>query len=87
MSQYKINKGFIIQKLGKKTVIFDGEKSALYTFNVTASFIFARLKKNWNINQITDALVKKYGIKRDKIKTDVKQITSDLKKKKIISSF
>ena len=32
MTNYRINKGFIVQKLGKKTVIFDGEKSELITF-------------------------------------------------------
>jgi hypothetical protein len=42
--KYRINKGFIIQKLDDKSTIFDGEKSILYTFNKTGSLIFEKIK-------------------------------------------
>ena len=38
---HQIQKGLIIQKLDKETVIFDAEESALYTLNETAAEIFA----------------------------------------------
>ena len=41
MSQ--IQKGLIIQKIDKETVIFDAEESVLYTLNETASEIFRLL--------------------------------------------
>ena len=85
MSKYKINKGFIAQKLGKKTVIFDAEKSLLYTFNQTASFAFNKIKKNWSKNQIAESLAKKYKISIDKAIADVKDLVDDLISKKIIS--
>ena len=38
MTKFKINKGFITQKMDDKTVIFDGEESMLYSFNETAVY-------------------------------------------------
>ncbi len=84
MKQYKINKGFIVQKLGKKTVIFDGEKSLLFTFNETASFIFSKLKMGKNKNQIEEMLVKRYQITQKKAHQDLEVIIKDLLQKKII---
>ncbi len=83
--KYKINKGFIIQKLDDKNVIFDGEESMLYTFNETASYIFSKLKLRWDEKKITDDIVKKYKVKKEKTAKDLKELISDLKKKKIIS--
>lgn len=85
MPKYKINKGFIVQKLDDKTVIFDGEKSSLYTFNETASFIFQKLKKGLNDKEIIEGIVKKYKVKKEKAIEDFKELFSELKKKKIIS--
>jgi len=84
--KYKINKGYIIQKLDDKTVIFDSDESILYTLNETAAFIFQKLKKGLTEDQITEALVKKYDIKKEKAKKDFIDLIADLKKKKIISS-
>ena len=85
--KYKINKGFIVQKLDKKTVIFDGEESVLYTFNETASDIFRFLKKGLDEKETVEKMVKKYSIKKEKIEKDLNDLISDLKKKKIISAF
>lgn len=85
--EYKINKGFIIQKLDDKTVIFDGDESVLYTFNETASYIFQKLKKGAEEKSIVDNLIKKYGISKEKALKDFKELFSDLKKKKIISAY
>ena len=82
--KYKINKGFIVQKLGNKTVIFDGEKSALYTLNESASFIFGKLKIGWDENKNIEGLLKRYSVKREKLEQDYEQLTNDLLKKKII---
>lgn len=83
--KYKLNKGFIVQKLDDKMVIFDGEESVLYTFNETASFIFKKLKQGKNEKEIIDLLVKRYQIKEEKAKKDVKDLLAELRKKKIIS--
>lgn len=85
MPKYKINKGFIQQKLDDKIVIFDGEESVLYTFNETASFIFQKLKLGWHGKKIIEELVKKYQIKEKKAEKDVNELISDLLKGKIIS--
>jgi len=85
MPKYKINKGFIVQKLDDKTVIFDGEESVLYTFNETASFIFQKLKLGWDKEKIIEDLIKKYQIKEKRAEKDVNDLISDLLKKKIIS--
>lgn len=83
--KYKINKGFIAEKIEGKTIIFDEKKSVLYTFNETASFIFKKLKKGLPENEIVQGVARKYQVKEEKVKKDFKDLLSDLKKKKIIS--
>lgn len=85
--KYKINKGFITQKLDDKTVIFDGEESVLYTFNETASFIFKKIKKGEEREKIIEMVKKKYDIKKDRAEKDFNELIADLKKKKIVSSI
>lgn len=84
--KYKINKGFIVQKLDDKMVIFDGEESVLYTFNNTASFIFKKIKKGEEKEKIIEMIEKKYDVKKEKAEKDFNELIDDLKKKKIISS-
>ncbi len=81
---YTITKGLITQKLDNKTVIFDGEESVLYTFNETASYIFLKLKAKWDGKKIILSLVKRYGVKEERAKKDVKELVKDLLKKKIL---
>ena len=83
--KFKINKGFIVQKLDDKMVIFDGEESVLYTFNETASFIFKKLKKGEEKEKIIEMVEKKYDIKKERAEKDFNELTADLKKKKIIA--
>ena len=82
---YKINKGFIVQKLDDKTVIFDGDNSVLYAFNETASYIFKKLKTGQSEKEIIASLVKRYDIKDGRAKKDIKELIAELKKKKIIN--
>ncbi|MEK7597030.1 MAG: PqqD family protein [Patescibacteria group bacterium] len=85
--KYKINKGLITQKLDNKTVIFDGDESILYTFNETASYIFKKIKSGEDEERIINLIVKRYQIKPEKAKKDLRDLLVDLKKKKIISSL
>lgn len=84
MSKYKIKKGFIVQKLGDKLTIFDGEKSMLYTFNQTAGLVFQLLKKGKTVQEIVDTFVKKYKITPKRAKIDVKDVLHDLISKKVV---
>lgn len=84
---YTITKGLITQKLDNKTVIFDGEESILYTFNETASYVFLKIKAKWDEKKIVLSLVKRYGVKEERAKKDVKELIKDLLKKKIIKRF
>lgn len=85
MPIYIINKGLITQKLDNKTVIFDGEKSILYTFNETANYIFQKIKAKWDGGEIILSLVKKYNVKEEQATKDVQELIKLLKDKKIIS--
>jgi hypothetical protein len=84
--KYRVNKGLITQKLDDKTVIFDGEKSILYTFNETASFIFNKIKLKTDKEKIIDQMTKKYKIKKEKAEKDLKELIDDMFKKNILSN-
>lgn len=84
MTDYKVKKGLIIDKLGDKTKILDGEKSLFYSFNDTATFVFEKLKQGINEKEIVNALVKTFSVKRDRAEIDLKEFISDLIKKRII---
>ena len=84
--KYKINKGFVAEKIEGKTIIFDEDKSVLYTFNETASYIFKKIKEGKKEKQIIRLLVNRYQIKEDKAKKDVGNLISELQKNRIIHS-
>lgn len=84
MGRYKVNKGFITQKLDGKTTIFDGEKSELYTFNQTASFVFDKIKKGLGKKEIIELMIKKYKITKIRAQKDYLDLEKDLLQKKII---
>lgn len=82
--KYRTQKGLIVQKLGKETVIFDGEESVLYTLNQTASEIFKMLKKGLSEEEIVEKMVKKYSIKKERAEKDVRELVEELIKKGIV---
>ena len=86
-SPYKINKGYIVQKLDDKTAIFDGDESMLYTFNETATYIFQKLKSGWDKKKILETMQKRYKTKEKKLSSDFDDLIRDLKAKKIISKM
>lgn len=83
--KYKINKGFIVQKVGDKSTIFDGEESALYTFNKTASVIFGKIKAGWEKEKIVDYVAKIYSVKKEVAEKDFDELIKELIKSKIIT--
>lgn len=83
--KYKINKGFIIEKVGSKATIFDPEESSLHILNSIGMFIFTELKKGKNVTQISKDLAEKYEVTEYKVQRDIKDFIKDLKEKKIIS--
>lgn len=85
MKKYKLNKGFITQKLGNKLTIFDSEESILYTFNETASYIFQKLKLGLDLNKIENILSSKYKIKKEKARRDIDEFLKELIAKGIVN--
>lgn len=85
MRSFKINKGFIVQKMSNKITIFDGEKSQLLTFNETASYIFGLIKKSFDKDSIIKSLVTKYKIDEKQASDDLEELLEKLKKLKVIS--
>lgn len=84
---YKINKGFVFQKIGNNITIFSGEESLLFSLNETASFIFKSIKNGYGEDKIVLGLVKKFDAPEKKAKTDLKSFINLLLKKKIISEI
>ena len=85
--KYKINKGFIIQKVGNKQTIFDGEESALYTFNKTGSIIFEKIKLGWDKDKVVNFLSSTYSISIDEAEADFEEFINELLKSKIIKKI
>ena len=80
---YKINQGFITQKIENKLTIFEGEESLLHTLNKTAAYIFQGLKLGWEDKQITIGLIK-MGATQGEAEKDLKDFIQLLLKKGII---
>lgn len=83
--RYKINAGFITEKIGNKITVFSGEQSVLFTFNDSAAFIFQSLKLGWSNEKIAEGLVKKYDVAMSEAGKDVQEFAQVLLKKGIIS--
>lgn len=83
--KYKINKGFVSQILDGKMTILDGEKSVLYIFNETASFIFGEIKKKKDLKDIALKIAKTFNIGSKTAEADLKEFFDELIAKKIIS--
>lgn len=81
----KIQKGFITQKAKNKLIIFDTEKSTLYSFNPTARFIFELIKKGLTTDEVADKMTKKFNVSLDQAKKDINEFVVELKAKEIIS--
>lgn len=83
--RYKISKDFVTQKIGKKTSVFAGEKSVLFTFNDTAADIFTGLKLGWDKRKIINRLVLKYKVNPEEAGEDLENFIEELLRKKIIT--
>lgn len=84
MKRYKLNAGFITQKIDDKTTIFAGESSKLFTLNETGSFIFQGLKLGWEKEKIIGDLVKKFNVEKKQVEKDFQELLQELLDKKII---
>jgi len=56
-----------------------------YTLNETASFIFSKIKLDWEKKKLIEALAKKYGISEKKAQCDIKEFIRELRERKIIN--
>ena len=83
--KYTVSKGFIIQKIGNKSTLFDPESSVMYTLNETASYIFEKVKRGMAEKEIAGALMKKYDVSEQKAARDTKTLMKSLKRRGIIS--
>lgn len=83
--KFKLKQGFITQKKGNQTTLFNGEKSILFTLNDSASFMFEQIKKGLEEEKIIEMIVKKYKIGEVEAKKDFEELLKDLKNKRIIT--
>lgn len=82
--QYQFNPDFIFEFIEQKLTVFDAEKSFLYTFNETASYIFKLLKKNEVKEKIVEKMQKRYDISQEVASRDFEALFSSLKTKQIL---
>ena len=82
--QYRVNPAFIVQKIGKKTGVYDAEKSVMHTFNDSAGYIFLGLQLQWSKDKIVEKLMEKYKVKKNVAQTDLETAMEDMMKKKIL---
>lgn len=79
----KIQKGLINQRAGDKLIIFDTDKSVLYTLNKTAKFIFERLSRGVSEDAVAQQLSTEYDVTLNQAKKDVRQFIDALIEKRI----
>lgn len=84
MKKISVNRSIIFQKIDDKLVGFDIDRSALYTFNETAEFIYKKLKTGNTAEKVAKQLAKKYAIEEKAALKDVAALVNDLKKNKIL---
>lgn len=82
--KYKIKKGLIFEKKGKKITIFDSEKSILITLNETASFILKKIIKGSTEAKLLEFMISNYKIEQKVAKMDLLEFLKELKKNTII---
>lgn len=80
------NKSVIFQKIDNKLVGFDIEKSALYTFNETAEFIYKKIVAGVKEDAIAKQLAKKYTVEEKTVRKDMTELIKNLKKNGILQS-
>jgi len=83
-SKYQLNKGYILQKLGLKIIIFDNQKSKFYAFNETAAIIIEKLLKGVSIEKLKGLLIKNYGISEERANKDLTETITTLVDKNIL---
>lgn len=83
--RFKLNKGYISQKIGSKTTIFSGEDSVLYTLNEVAGFILEGVKLGWETDVIVLRLTEKFQVDQATALKDVNHFFDTLLTKKIIT--
>lgn len=83
--KYKVKKGLIFEKKGKKIVIFDSEKSEIYELNEIGSLILKEIKNKKSTEKILDFLIKNYKVKKTKVINDIVLFINMLKKMEIIN--
>lgn len=85
--KYQLNKGYVTQRIDKQTVIFDGESSILYTFNETASFVFALIKKGLSDKEIIQKIVSVYEVSPETARADFVKLLGELIAKNIVVPY
>ena len=84
-SVWHLNPDFIFEFIDSKLTVFDAEKSFLYTFNETASYIFKLLKKNNSKQQIIEKIKKRYKVTEARAKADFEALIGKMRQMKIIT--
>lgn len=84
IKSYVLNKSFIVQQLGDKTIIFDGNDSVLYTLNETATFILHKMKRGLSKEEILKKLLQRYAVTQKKALADLENLFKILQSKNVL---
>ncbi len=84
MTKYKLRNGLVVDKIGKKLKIFDGEASVFHTFNNTATFILNQINNGIEESEIVISIEKNYKISSEIAQKDFNDLVNQLKLKGII---
>lgn len=79
-----LKKGVIVKKMGIKLVIYNPDRSSLYTLNETASYIFAKLKQGYALPQTSTDLANRYHIPLQQARRDVESFLTSMKANGIV---
>ena len=79
---YKLKEGFILRKIAGENIIIpsgqDLDLNMMITVNETGCFLWERLQKGAEVNELTDAVLEEYDVDREHAEASVKNFIATL---------
>lgn len=83
-SKYSLPDEIMVQKINDNTVIFNPNKSKLYTLNSTAAFIVDKLQKGFSVERISDLVSEEFNTSKPQAFKDTQELIRRFSDEKVL---